>query len=127
MKVAFRKITATPKHFALQQDGLAFNCELERKNAKIIKLSGKISGEIELICDRSGEPFIKAIDQDLVLHISDGICDVSSQGKNTNTNLHAHAVDLDFDIIESFNDYIDLDDIFNGEIELIKSDYHIKD
>lgn len=114
MQIAFRKITKSPKSFELVQDGLKLSCTLARVNDKIARLEGKIHGKIELICDISGDEFLKSVDENLTLHISDGICNVQSQSEN-------------FDIIEIFDGQIDLNYIFSSEIELIKSDYHSKE
>lgn len=114
MQIAFRKITKTPKNFELVQDELKLTCTLFRVNDKIVRLDGKIHGKINLICDLSGDEFLKSIDENLTLYISDGMCNVQSQSEN-------------FDLIEIFDGQIDLDYIFSSEIELIKSDYHSKE
>lgn len=114
MKIAFKKIT-TPKSFQLQKEGLHLDGTLSRIDSKIIKLDGHLDGELELICDRSGEKFTKKFSESLVLYISDGIWHMQNQNMLGS-----------FDVIEFFDGFIDLDSILHSEIESIRTDYHIK-
>ena len=115
MKIAFKKITSSQKPFSLQNGDMVLSGYLKLIDSTIIKLEAALSGKIVLICDRSGEEFIKQHSESLVLYISDGLWDTQSQSK------------LDsFEVIEFFDGFIDLDSILLSEIESIKSDYHIK-
>lgn len=116
MKVAFRKITNRRNHFVFQHDLLTLECSIFRKDASLYLLKGRLFGRLELECDLSGDNFLKDIDQELVLYISDGLWNMQSQFKTS-----------DFDVIEFFDGLIDIEYIFFSEIELIKSDYHIKE
>ncbi|WP_104697648.1 MULTISPECIES: hypothetical protein [unclassified Helicobacter] len=116
MKVAFRKITNRENHFVFGDDSLKLECSISRKDSNLYLLKGRLFGKIELECDLSGDSFFKTIDQELVLYISDGLWDMQSQLKTS-----------DFDVIEFFDGLIDIEYIFSSEIELIKSDYHIKE
>lgn len=115
MKIAFKKITSAQKTFNLQNDDMVLNGYLKRIDSRIIKLEATLSGTIELICDRSGEEFIKQYNEPLILYISDGLWDTQSQSKLGS-----------FEVIEFFDGFIDLDCILLSEIESIKNDYHIK-
>ncbi len=116
MQIAFRKISNQPKHFVFEQEGMRLEGEVFRKFHKIYVLDALLSGSLLLICNQSGEEFFKQIEQKLVLYISDGLWDTQSQSK------------LDsFDVIEFFDGFMDIKSIFQAEIELIKSDYHIKE
>lgn len=115
MKIAFRKITSSPKTFSLESDGLELSGTLVRVDSQICKLDGRLNGELELVCDRSGEVFMKHFDESLVLYISDGLWDTQSQSKLNS-----------LDVIEFFDGFIDVEYILQSEIESIKMDYHIK-
>lgn len=116
MKVAFRKITSEKKTFVLEDNGLNFECTIFKKSSNICILQGRISGFISLSCDLTGDDFAKEIEQELVLYISDGLWNSQSQFKD----------DI-IDVIEFFDGFIDIKHIFHSEIELIKSDYYIKE
>ncbi|WP_394959807.1 hypothetical protein [uncultured Helicobacter sp.] len=115
MKIAFRKIASSPKTFSLKSDGLELSGTLVRVDSQICKLDGRLNGELELVCDRSGEVFMKHFDESLVLYISDGLWDTQSQSKLNS-----------LDVIEFFDGFIDVEYILQSEIESIKMDYHIK-
>ncbi|WP_394909465.1 hypothetical protein [uncultured Helicobacter sp.] len=115
MKIAFKKITSSPKPFSLESEGLELSGSLVRVDSQIFKLEGKLSGSLELICNRSGEAFVKHFSESLVLYISNGLWDTQSQSG------------LDsLDVIEFFDGFIDIEYILQSEIESIKMDYHIK-
>ena len=115
MKIAFRKIASSPKTFSLESDGLELSGTLVRVDSQICKLDGRLNGELELVCDRSGEVFMKQFDESLVLYISDGLWDTQRQSKLNS-----------LDVIEFFDGFIDVEYILQSEIESIKMDYHIK-
>lgn len=117
MKIAFRKIANVPKDIALEIEGIFLQGQLERIDSKIVRLKGKILGDIELICDNTGEEYIYHLDVPLVLYISDGIWDSQSQSRKLDS----------FEVIEFFDGFIDLHYILESEIESIRSDYHTKD
>ncbi|TLD81096.1 hypothetical protein LS68_006045 [Helicobacter sp. MIT 05-5293] len=116
MKIQMRKISSTPKDFCLALDHAKLEGQIYRINSQILCLEGKLLGEIELICDRTGESFIQTLDNPLVLYISDGIWDTQSQSQKIDS----------FDVIEFFDGFVDLNYILESEIESIKSDYHTK-
>ncbi len=116
MKYAFVKLGQQPKHFSLRKDSLTLECDIFRKDHNIALLSGRIQGEILLRCDQSGEEFVKSIDEELVLYISNGLWDSQSQSEW-----------MSFDVVEFFDGFIDIQYLLESEIESIKSDYHIKE
>ena len=115
MKIAFKKIASSAKAFSIESEGLELSGTLVRVEPQTFKLDGRLSGDLELVCDRSGEAFVKHFDESLVLYISDGLWDTQSQSG------------LDsLDVIEFFDGFIDVEYILQSEIESIKMDYHIK-
>lgn len=117
MKIEMRKITQTPKDFCISMDGVELKGQISRKASKVFQMDAVLEGSLELTCDMSGDLFIKSFEQPLVLYISDGIWDVQSQSSRLD----------DFDIIEFFDGFIDVEYILQSEIESIRMDYHIKE
>ncbi|MDO7252597.1 hypothetical protein Q5I06_01520 [Helicobacter sp. faydin-H76] len=112
-----RKITQLPKTFSITSDGIELKGQIYRKTSKIFQMEAILKGSLELICDISGDLFVKFFEQPLVLYISDGIWDIQSQNSRLD----------DFDIIEFFDGFVDVEYILQSEIESIKMDYHIKE
>ena len=117
MKIAFKKITAQPKEVSLELEGVRLSGELYRLDSTMLCLKGKLSGEIWLVCDYSGEEFKERLDNPLVLYISDGFWDTQSQSKKLES----------FEVIEFFEGFVDLHYILESEIESLRSDYHVKE
>lgn len=118
MKIEVRKISQEPKKFSLNLKDLDFDLNINGSIAKmknsLLKIEANICGKISLICDKSGEEYIKDIDSNLTLFASSGIW-------------NSNHIDENFDVIEFFDDYIDLDSIFLSEVESIKLEYHSKE
>ena len=117
MKIEMRKITQVPKPFLLECNGLVLQGEIYREKQNIFRMEALLNGRLELICDHSGDIFLKDIHEPLVLRISDGVCNMQSQNFRLD----------DMDVIEFFDGFVDIEYILKSEIESIKSDYHIKD
>lgn len=119
-----RKVSSSPKDIALSIDNegetiteyITLKGQIKRIDSQILQLSGSISGQLELVCDNSGEMYAETINYPLVLYISDGIWDSQSQSKRLDS----------FDVIEFFDGFIDLHYILESEITSIRSDYHTK-
>lgn len=116
MKIEFKKITATPKSFTLESEGVVMSGEVKRISAKLFELNAHLGGEITLVCDQSGEEYQEALDEPLVLYISNSVWDMQSQSDSM----------TDFDVIEFFDGFIDFEYILQSEINSIKMDYHTK-
>lgn len=117
MKISMRKISSAPKDIALNIDGVNLEGRIYRLDSQLLRLESRIYGELELICDNSGEEYLHKLDEPLVLYISDGIWDTQSQNKKLES----------FEVIEFFDGFVDLHYILESEIESIRSDYHTKD
>jgi uncharacterized metal-binding protein YceD (DUF177 family) len=72
-------------------------------------LKGSLSGNVEVICSSCGEDIDYKIDEKLDLTISDGIY-------NEDDNL--------LDVVEFFEGFVDIDEIIEGEVASIRSDFH---
>ncbi|MEA1916354.1 MAG: hypothetical protein U9N42_02370 [Campylobacterota bacterium] len=107
MEIAFRKIGKSPQNFELKSDLLTFKGTIRYDCANLLLLNARIEGQISLNCDICAQDYTAQIDENIELFISDGIYD----GDN-------------MDVIEAQNSIVNLDEIFNSEVELYKNDYH---
>ena len=134
MKIEFRKIAPEPKNFALNLKDSDFDIKIDGKICRLenglVKLDSTMSGEIQLICDKSGEEFMKNLNLHLTLFVKNGLW----QETHKNVSRRESHILRDFDessdenlaVIEVFDNFVDLDSLFLGEIESIKLDYHTK-
>jgi len=105
-----RKVTKTPLDFEVVSDEITFKGCLEYHSAKLILLKAKISGTLLKSCDICAEDFNLEVDEDVEFFINDGIFEDDGS--------------IELDVVESFDGNIDIEELLNSEIELIKSDYH---
>ncbi|WP_299550029.1 hypothetical protein [uncultured Helicobacter sp.] len=121
MQLAFQKAFQTCKNgekipFLVQSDDKKARLEgilfYDKSHFNLLKLNGILKGNITLICDMSGEEYEKALNESLEFYLSDGIVNLDNE--------HFE------DIIECENGKIDLSEILNGELEIIRCDYHTK-
>ena len=108
MKIVFDKIGSTAKPFELEVQGMKMAGTLQKSGYHRILLDAKVSGEIELDCDRCGVTYIAPSDYMLRLTLSDML----SEDKD------------DLDIIEFLDGVIDLTYILESEINALKGTYH---
>ncbi|WP_181882340.1 hypothetical protein [Helicobacter didelphidarum] len=97
------------------EETIGLKGELKRVDSKLVQFQGKLHGNLELICVRSGKSFRERIDCDLVLYFSDGVWKTQSQTNN-----------LNLDVIEFFEGFIDFNFILESEVESIRLDYNIQ-
>ncbi len=110
MKISLRKVSSTPLDFEVKSDKMTFKGYLQYDADKLILLKAKLSGKIDVNCDICADEFILDVDEDLEFFVSDGIYEKHEE--------------LLLDVVESFDSTVDLEELMNSEIELIKSDYH---
>lgn len=119
MKIEFRKIGFEPKCFDLRLKGKDFNLQISgsllRRSDGLVRLDSALEGKITLICDKSGEEFSKNISEKLSIFIKNGVYKEAHEDKE---NLA---------VVEVFDNFVDLEAIFLGEIEAMRLDYHTKD
>ncbi len=142
MKIEFRKIALEPKNFALNLKDSDFDIQIKgkilRTSDDLVKIDSQMSGTIQLVCDRSGEEFIKDLDLHLVLFAKNGKWSDTNHKSHKSryeslgdslieSNDFSESDDENLAVIEIFDNFVDLDSIFLGEIESIRLDYHTKD
>ncbi|WP_279127514.1 hypothetical protein [Helicobacter winghamensis] len=122
MQLAFQKAFQTCKNgekipFLVQSNDKKAQLEgvlfYEKGHFNLLKLKGILKGSITLICDISGEEYEKILNEPLEFYLSDGIINLDNENFE--------------DVIECENGNINLSEILNGELEIIRCDYHTKD
>jgi len=110
MKVMLRKVTSTPLDFVVESNAITFKGYLEYYKGKLILLKANIYGPLVTECDICADEFTMKLNENVEFFISDGIYEDDGS--------------IDLDIVESLDGNVDVDELLNSEIELIKSDYH---
>lgn len=109
MKIPFRKIGSIAQEFNILDNTVTFKGTLQHYQRGLIMLEGHINGTLAVPCDICAENFDTILDEKLKILLSDGI-------------YNGH--DEDYDVVESLNGTIDIDDLLSSELESIRSDYH---
>jgi hypothetical protein len=108
LKIELRKIPFNPKEFETEFNGLKLKGVFFKEKQNLAKIEAKLSGKIEVDCNKCADSFIKNIDEDLKLIITDKIY---------------NGFDEIYDVIEINSNIIDFDDIIMSEIESHKLDF----
>ena len=111
MKIVFDKIGSTPTPFEFESEGVKLEGTLKKSGYHQVILDAKMSGSIELSCDRCGKTYSYDIDNVLELKLSD----IISEDKD------------DLDIIEFLDGEIDMSYMLQSEINTFKSTYNYCD
>ena len=107
MKILFRKIYATPSSVSVKNGRIIAKGLFKALNHHLISVEWHVEGDMEVTCDRCGEPFDLHVNEPVSLRVSEGCSEEEA-----------------LDIIESHNGSVDFDALLESEIEAIKSDYH---
>ncbi|MCK9161718.1 MAG: hypothetical protein GX118_07025 [Arcobacter butzleri] len=114
MKIEFKKVPFDSKNFQINDINLV---KIEGTFCKItqelVKITTNISGSLDTLCSRCGKDMLVDLDENIEFLVSDGIY----KGDNLE----------ELDVIESFDNSVDFDEILKSELESIRSDYHICD
>ncbi len=108
MTIVFDKVGSTEKPFEFSSEDVLIKGTLKKSGYHQVTLDAKLSGNIELICDRCGNAYSYNMDSKLILKLSDLV----SEDKD------------DLDIIEFLDGKIDILYILKSEINAIKGSYH---
>jgi len=111
MTIVFDKINSTAKPIGLSTKGVTLEGTLQKSGYHQVTLEAKLSGNIDLDCDRCGNTYSHDMKSNLRLKLSDLV----SEDK------------VDLDIIEFLDGKIDLLYILESEITSIESSYHYCD
>jgi len=108
LKIVFDKVGSTAKPFELEVQGTRMAGTLQKSGYHRVLLDAKVSGEVELDCDRCGVTYTAPSEYALKLTLSD----MFSEDKD------------DLDIIEFLDGVIDLTYILESEINALRESYH---
>ena len=109
MKIEFRKVPTQEKNFELELNSVKIEGTFCKISPKLVKFNSKISGKLLIECSRCGKEHELDIDEKLSFLVSDG---------------EYSSAESDELVIEVDNSRVDFDEIFNSELESIRSDYH---
>jgi uncharacterized metal-binding protein YceD (DUF177 family) len=106
--IPFKHLSSTPLDFEVCVDKTFFKGTLTHKKGKIGQLNGTITGTISLPCDICADDIEKTLNEEVSFYISDGIVSENED---------------DLDIVEITTPMINIEELLNSELELIRSDY----
>ena len=106
--IPFKHLNSIPLEFDVTTGDLSFKGTLVHKKGKIAQLNGTISGTIQVPCDLCAEVVERILNEELSFYISDGIISENED---------------ELDIVEITTPMIEMEELLNSEVELIKSDY----
>jgi len=109
VRVDFIRIKEEPSEFELLLKESRFKLTLTNHRDNLVLLRGALTGRLDVECFRCGSDFEIDLDENFEFLLSCGVYVGGDQG---------------LDVVEQFDQQIDLDGIFSSEIELIRSDYH---
>ncbi len=113
MKIEFRKVPTIQKDFCIDFNSVKFSGTFCKISQKLVKIESTISGNTDVACCKCGATFNIVLDEKVDFLLSNGI--YSSDDER----------DSDKIIIEIIGDFIDFEEILQGELESLRSDYHI--
>jgi len=108
MKILFDKVGSNGKPFDFSSNGMRIEGLLKKSGYHKVSLNAKVSGNVELDCDRCAERFSSSLDSDLKLSLSDEV----RKDKD------------DLDIIEFLDGIIDISYLLDCEIYAQQSTYN---
>ena len=112
MKIEFSKLPRNKNNFEINSDSVKFLGNFCRISGTIARIDSQIVGNYNVECCKCGNSITKNIDENIIYTLSD--IPLSSKDERENEI-----------IIEVNNHIVDFDEILNGELESIKSDYYI--
>jgi len=109
MKIVFKKIPQSGIDFETSFETIKFYGKLEKKSKNLVRCIGKLEGTLLCQCARCGEDLSLLVNEDIDLFASDG--------------MYKSGEEL-LEVVEFFEETVDLDTILLSEVETLKSDYN---
>jgi len=109
MKIVFKKIPASGVDFETSFEDIKFYGKLEKTSKNLVQCSGRLEGTLTCQCARCGDDLSLHVDEKIDLFASDG--------------LYESGEEL-LEVMEFFDETVDLDTILQSEVETLKSDYN---
>ncbi len=108
MKIEIKKIPFEKREFETEFQNVKLKGIFYKENQNLVKIEANLSGDIEVECVKCASTFVRHIDENLKLIITDKIF---------------NGFDEEYDVIEIPSQIIDFNDIISSEIESIKLDF----
>ena len=109
MTINFKKVTKTPLDFDIKSNNIVFKGSLKYHGENLVLLQATITGSLDLDCYLCSAEFVLPLDENIEFLISDGVY---------------NGLNEEYDVVESFDGNINLEELLDSEIELIKSGYY---
>ena len=109
MKISFKKIPASGVNFETSLEQIKFYGKLEKKSKNLVRCIGKLEGTLLCQCARCGDEMTLDVNEEIDLFASEG--------------MYQSGEEL-IDVVEFFEETVDLDTILLSEVETMKSDYN---
>lgn len=110
MKIDFKKVVKESKQFDIKNNQTVFQGSFKKVLGGFVEVEGRLSGKMNVICDRCAEEFAIELDDDIHIRLYDG----------------EYASDNDdaIEVQECPTGIIDFDEIARNELTMIEMDYH---
>ena len=109
MKIGFAKVRYLDIPFEIKNEKFHFFGTISSAKKNLVKITSTLELKIAVHCDRCGKEIEKENKEEFNCLVSDGAFE---------------GFDNNIDVIESFDGFIDLDEIAESEINIIQSDYN---
>ena len=109
MKIVFKKVPSSGVDFQTSFEDIKFYGKLVKKSKSLVHCIGKLEGTLTCLCDRCANEISLHVNEKIDLLTSDGIYKSSEEL---------------IEVMEFFDETVDLDTILLSEVETLKSDYH---
>ena len=109
MEIAFSKVKYTPMQINFAEDGTSIIGTLTKLSRDLVRLESDFKADVDVICSRCGKEYKKSVAYPLGLILSDGRYNDSDE----------------IDVIEFFNNLIDITYISESEVASIQGDYNL--
>lgn len=109
MTIDFRKVTKTPLEFSIDSGNIVFKGSLKYHDENLVLLQATIKGSLELDCYLCSADVTLPLEEDVEFLVSNGVY---------------NGMNEEYDVVEVFKQSIDIEELLDSEIELIKSGYH---
>ncbi|MDR2906331.1 MAG: hypothetical protein LBU73_10315 [Helicobacteraceae bacterium] len=108
--IQFSRINREPIPVKVEADGMRLEGILTRERQNLVLFSGRLTGDMRLLCDLCAAEFVGKFDEPVRLFISDGEWAASDE-------------EIDEAVLET-RGAIDPAEILQGEIAALECDYH---
>jgi hypothetical protein len=109
MNIPFRRIGTSPQSVSVRSEDAELSGTLEQFGRSLVLFKGRLTGTLRVNCDLCAAAFDSVLDEEISFLISEGIY----EGENE-----------EYDVVETEESVINMDEILHSELELIRSDYH---